>query len=166
MISNFRESDTKWIPEFPVCGCSCSPSLKKLSNWLPPACVGRAQRGLRTFLWTNVAANAGACALCKQLRLWYVVTVSECYVTADTEWVTWVMEIYEAWEPGSEPQCGARQLCFDLSAGNLESGELVTKCERGHYSALRAGAWCVVCSWSFPGDQINGGGGMGLDTMN
>ena len=72
MISNFRESDTKWIPEFPVCGCSCSPSLKKLSNWLPPACVGRAQRGLRTFLWTNVAANAGACAGSSGSGMWWL----------------------------------------------------------------------------------------------
>ena len=58
------------------------------------------------------------------------------------------------------------ELCFDPDSGKRpaeQSGELVTKCERGHYPALRA--WCVVCPWSFPGDRINGGGGMGLDTM-
>ena len=63
-------------------------------------------------------------------------------------------------------QCGATTMLWserELGTCRAEH-DTVTKCERA--SIIQHWEWCVVCPWSFPGDQINGGGGMGLDTMN
>ena len=148
MISNFRESDTKWIPEFPVCGCSCSPSLKKLSNWLPPACVGRAQRGLRTFLWTNVAANVGACAGSSGSGMWWVLRYCGHWVGDMSNGDLWslgtrkwapmwgqaTMLWSECWEPGE------RGISDQMWAGALFSWELEPDvlCAPGHFLEIRS----------------------------
>ena len=132
-ISNFRESDTKWIPKFPVCGCSCYPLWRNFQiDFLPP--VSAELRALRTFLVTNVAANAGACAGSSGSGLWWLAG-AECYLTVDTECNG------ELWSLGTRKWAPMWGHVTMLWSGNLEGGELSS-------DQMWAGALFSIESWS------------------